>query len=99
MPSRWKIWYDDGSTFSSDDGSWEEVPSDGVLIIMEYHGSGQKEIHMSADYYYMEDGTIQHFPLGHLERHLKKHMPSLKYGRYTSEAMWERVQKEALDST
>lgn len=32
-PYQWKIWYDDGSTFDSNDGSWEESPSRGVQVI------------------------------------------------------------------
>ena len=31
---RWRIWYSDGSTFSSADGTWEEAPGRDVQIIL-----------------------------------------------------------------
>lgn len=33
----WRIYYTDGSTFSSDDGVPEEAPGWGVVVIPQYH--------------------------------------------------------------
>ena len=30
----WRIYYGDGSTFSSEDGSWEQAPSDDVQVVV-----------------------------------------------------------------
>lgn len=32
----WKIWYADGSTFNSTQGSWHDAPGDGVQVVMLY---------------------------------------------------------------
>lgn len=31
---KWKIYYDDGTTFSDEDGTWEEAPYRGVLLVV-----------------------------------------------------------------
>lgn len=34
LPIRgWRLWYSDGSTFSSFDGTWEEAPSNDVQVL------------------------------------------------------------------
>lgn len=30
---RWKLYYDDGATFSDEDGRWEDAPHRGVLVL------------------------------------------------------------------
>ena len=33
----WRIYYADGSTFSSDDGTWAEAPAFGLQCVVWYH--------------------------------------------------------------
>lgn len=53
--SGFKLWYADGSTFSSDDGSWSQAPSDGVQVLMIYLEKPLREIVMGVDEYRLPD--------------------------------------------
>ena len=58
MPE-WKIYYTDGSTFSSDDGEWKNAPSDGVQALATAHPDFGRQVWHSNDYYVqMPDGGI-----------------------------------------
>lgn len=37
---RWTIWYADGSTFTSDDGTWAQAPPFGVICVVYYRPDG-----------------------------------------------------------
>lgn len=37
---RWTIFYADGSTFTSDQGTWAEAPPFGVICVVYYNASG-----------------------------------------------------------
>lgn len=62
---QWVIHYADGSTFSSDDGSWAEAPVFGVFAVVYYHPGGyrtvQKEQHDRSIYRYLPhvDGAVE----------------------------------------
>jgi len=84
---RWKLYYDNGSTFSSDDGAWEEAPSDGVLFAVRWEG-GKKEILSNTDFYFFHDGSFgQTDDLGPLLRKLG----IIKFGRWTSHKRMEQA--------
>ncbi len=38
-PTRWCIWYQDGTTFSSDDGEPQDVPGSGIVVIAQDGGN------------------------------------------------------------
>jgi hypothetical protein len=40
----WRIYYADGSTFTSDDGTWAEAPPFGVQAVVYYHEPPYKDI-------------------------------------------------------
>jgi len=44
----WRIHYADGSTFSSDDGTWAEAPAFGVACIVYYHIPPYKTLQTEA---------------------------------------------------
>lgn len=93
----WYILYDDGSRVSSEDTEWDDAPFDGVLFVMEQFDDGSETVHMSKDYYLMlEDGTIVSIPGGHLERHLRKLLPQLKYGRWSGNTVFEKAHEDAF---
>lgn len=56
-----KIYYADGTTFSSKQGSWEDAPSEGVQFVSVYFdhlrepGKNIRLIHSGGDYYWREE--------------------------------------------
>lgn len=56
---RWEIHYADGSTFTSEDGSWAEAPAFGVFAVVYYHPDGyrtiQKEQYDQSIYRWLPD--------------------------------------------
>jgi hypothetical protein len=50
--SAWKIWYTDGSTYSSRDGEPKSAPSTGVQVVAEFWTNGRKCVHSKGDLYY-----------------------------------------------
>lgn len=53
---RWRIYYDDGSTYSSADGAVEFAPCDGIIIIAQSDDDVGREILHRKDFYYWERG-------------------------------------------
>jgi hypothetical protein len=49
--TQWAIWYDDGRSFSSDDGPPENAPRWGVICIAAYSGDHGRMIWHATDYY------------------------------------------------
>lgn len=61
----WIIWYDDGSSFSSDDGAPHEAPRDGVQVITAADDACGRLLWHSADYYCWQDGEwVMHNLIG-----------------------------------
>ncbi len=89
-----KIWYDDETTF---EGNWKDAPAYGVLFIEDWL-SETKLIHMGADYYLMRDGSIMNFRLKDLHQHLVLGIEpgALKFGRWTSNEIWQKVHKRVF---
>lgn len=50
----WAIYYDDGSTYSSDEGPPESAPCDGVIIVAQRDADVGREILHIKDFYYWE---------------------------------------------
>lgn len=91
MIVRWIIWYDDGSTFTSDDGSPEIAPLDGILGIREWDDEGNTARYLARDYYEWTGDGWRTGDLTDLEKWLRKDRPSLKYGRWAPHGIWQRV--------
>lgn len=91
----WRIYYDDGTTFSNDDGLPEDAPGYGVLAITQ---DGEDEILASQDFYiYRSDygcwievkteGLIDHIvTAAHLVR-------AVKAGRTVPKSVYKDVTK------
>lgn len=92
---KWKIWYDDGSTFSNEDGTPEEAPVDGILAILEKRANNTIMNHHANEYYYWTGENWFSGNLASLERWLRKELPNLKYGRWTKDSIWKEVMKES----
>ncbi len=93
----WKIWYDDGTTFSNEEGNPEDAPIDGVQAILQWLPLGNYNIIPSSDYYWWLDDRWVYGNSNGLERFLRKRdkiAPIIIYGRWTSSNMWQQAQKE-----
>lgn len=44
----WMVFYADGSTFSSEDGSWAEAPAFGVACVVYYHPNDRITVQTEA---------------------------------------------------
>jgi hypothetical protein len=87
----WRIFYDTGASFGSDDGAWDDAPSEGVLVIAEKRGE-TVSLHMGHDFYQIDDDSI----VTRDERTLlhaigRIAMSTIKFGRYTSAKKMERA--------
>lgn len=93
----WIIYYDDETTFGSEDGTWSEAPTDGVQIIID-HIPETPLAHMGSDYYLLRDDVIMSFSERDLHQHLvlgiDRH--AIKFGRWTTHDIWHRVHEKAL---
>lgn len=56
LPLRgWTIWYDNGSTFSSEDGSWKDAPDQGVQVVCFRHDPPYRTFFSGDDTYHHPD--------------------------------------------
>ncbi len=92
---RWKIWYDDGTTFASETGSAADAPVDGILAILEKRANNTIMNHHGNDYYYWTGENWFSGSLASLERWLRMELPNLKYGRWTKDSIWKDVIAES----
>lgn len=83
----WKIWYSDGSTFSSAQGKWEDAPIDDIQILMRYYDNGKREIVQGVDIYFIEEFH------GDEARKLKW----IKFGKEIKADEYIRITKVALN--
>jgi hypothetical protein len=82
----WVIYYDDGKTFSSRDGTWAEAPTDGVLFVLEKLGD-RVITHSGNDFYIEIDGTIA--ATGDASPLMRRQ--GWKFGRWTSHKRYEEI--------
>lgn len=93
---KWKIWYDNGETFSSEEGTPEKAPLDGILIIVQKgdhieegeHILNGGECYRFVDKWYQGDKTD-------LEKWLQEDFPLLM-GRLTDQQTWRQAKQEAI---
>lgn len=89
----WRVYYDDGTVWGSDDGPWENAPVDGVIFAVA-RTPGGVDVHSGCDYYVMfEDGSLASTgdlgPL--LRRRPALSTAAFKIGRWTSHARFESI--------
>jgi len=90
MPAdQWRIYYDDGKVFTSEDGSWEDAPADGVLFVLQKTGDVVHTL-SGCDHYVLVDDTVAATQdLGPLLRKLGW----CKFGRWTSIKKYEEISR------
>ena len=89
----WRIYYDNDRTYGSDNGSWADAPTEGVIAVVEKIGD-KLTVHQGHDFYYLaEDGTIIQTNDWHILLRAIGFvkMTPIKFGRYTSNTNMARI--------
>jgi hypothetical protein len=90
----WRIFYADGTQFSSKDGPWKDAPVYGVIVVSEQYGAGPKRVIHGHQYYWLDaDGRVQNAPftLVPMPRPVCKLGDSIKESMY---AYWVKLAEE-----
>jgi len=105
----WRVWYADGSQHNSKDTEWEDLPDDGVLIIVLYFdekrpdGKPLRRINSGVDWYFRAKG-LRDFIYGQNndtpEENRKRYGDniSLKQGKWTDEETMYKAEQEASEA-
>jgi hypothetical protein len=91
--ANWLIFYDNGHKFSSEDGSWEDAPNEGVQVVVVLHLNQKPEILRGADYYACTDGSIRSFSKSRFEKLVKQHCKPIKFGRWMGDEDFQALLK------
>lgn len=90
----WKIYYDDGTEFSSEEVEPEEAPLDGIQGILEFRDNNTAHPYEGFDYYYWTGDSWAAGYLNDLERWLRRELPRLKYGRFCRNAVFLKIRED-----
>jgi hypothetical protein len=92
----WRIYYRGGQSYGDTDGSWEDAPAEGVLLVVERIGD-RTEFHMGADHYQLEsDGTVVLRDTRTLLAMIGRWpMSPVKFGQYVGHTEMERARRQA----
>ena len=93
---KWRLYYDDGTTFSDEDGKWDDAPMDGVQgVVITDKETGRKVI-QAKDFYFMKDDSINFTDdLNPLLRQLK----FIKFGRWMPNKEWKGTLKKMIEDS
>lgn len=88
----WRLYYDDGSTFSSEDGGPQDAPARGVIAILQPDPDVGHHVVTGFDYYWIRDGVWFGGDLFGLFDHLiTPGWKAVKFGRTTSNAEYRAI--------
>lgn len=88
----WRVFYDNDSERSSQDSSWEELPADGILAVVEFYSDGTKKVHHSRDYYILDDGKA--YGTNNIHPYLHK-IGTVKFGRWSRDGLFAQILERA----
>ena len=96
----WKIYYEDGSTFSNKDGPPFSAPRTGVQVIIYKEEEGYS-ILSQADYYYYEPernefGWSHCSPEGMMLQLIRAKNPLILFGSYILTRTYTEIEKQAF---
>lgn len=100
----WRAWYANGSEYDSAVTRWEDLPDDGVLVVMLYFDDKTRRIMDSSDWYFRIRHKSGDFIYGENngspEENKKRYGESisLKRGKWTTEKLMRDSQKEAMQT-
>lgn len=95
---KWRIYYDDGSTFSNLEGRFADAPSDGVLAVVEKDPETGYKIYREADYYFQVPGSETIGQTDDLGPFLRK-TGLVKFGRWTSRKFWANTWRRIVEES
>lgn len=89
----WKIYYVDDTTFSSDDGKWDDAPANGVVCVVVTDPDYGRYVLNGLNFYYSQDGggpeDIAH--TNDINPQLRARCPWLKVGVGCSRDKWQEI--------
>lgn len=98
---QWKIYYTDNTTYSSEQGTPQEAPAFGVLVVVEHHEGVGRYIHTLCDWYYYHTELQEWFAgdLHGLLDHLLHNLPitAVKQGRLVDNDTYKQVLRQAMN--
>lgn len=94
----WRIYYDNGSTFDSNEGSPEEAPAYGFICAIGYDEGGNRYIMHGWDNYCYDKETNQWWGmdyLGLIDRLTMNKVYAYKVGRTVTKTMFREIMHKA----
>lgn len=94
----WKIWYGNGTTFSSRQGTWERAPDQDVQVVMVYYdkkdGQGRscRTVFCGDDKYWKN----REDEFGTSFEDIIKEGDIVKHGKWTNDEGFERTRLKAM---
>ena len=92
--AHWLIYYDNGETYSSDDGMWEDAPARGVQVIVYEHPDVGWALCHGGDFFRLADRPIAMDVFGMLD-HVADVLGVIKVGRMLSQVEFNEVYQRA----
>ena len=92
----WRIWYDNGTTYGSNNGPPEGAPGRGVIcIVQESERTGRVKL-SGADYYVWKEGQWMRADIFGLWDYLSdRGHKTVKFGRMVNRGRYNRIMREA----
>lgn len=92
----WCIYYSDGSTFSSDDGVWEDAPGWDVQVVLFSDPVTQWAMRHGGDFFRLaDDGTVVSMDLIGMIDYVVNVLGMVKAGRMLTRAEFDKVYQRA----
>ena len=101
----WRIYYTDGSGYNSSDTKWEDLPEDGVIVLVlyldEYSGGGEVQHRIvldGSDYYFHIPGTELFGSNNDMPDEISERYPGaiIKRGKWTESSTFKATKTEAM---
>jgi hypothetical protein len=94
----WRIFYDDGSTFDSDQGEPHDAPTAGFICSVGYDESGDRYIMHGWDHYCWDQETSQWWGMdlcGLFDRLMRNRVYAYKQGRTVTKKLFQETMQRA----
>ena len=99
----WRVWYDNGSQYSSKEIKWCKLFDDGVISVVLYFDDKTRRIMDGSDWYFKAVGTDDYIYGQNndtVEENKKRYGKDiiLKRGKWTDEETMYKIQKEVTEA-
>lgn len=96
MALLWRIYYSDGSTFSNEDGAWEDAPDRDVQVVLFRDAMTGWAVRHGGDYFRLaENGAVVAMDETGMIDHVVHELGAVKQGRMLTQAGFDRVYQQA----